>query len=227
MNLFDVNNESVSTIEDSFEKIATTLFNDYKINVNDHWYRLLEIEFYYNNNSNFKDPYIHFNDLQKEQGCWYFHRSGIDITFGNKDIYGGILIRRIAKVSKEAGAEKSFIEFEVDGPIKVKQELTKHFNGVLDAKPNAFELVNSSRDKLGALMPKAIFELTAKRVGLNLKDEDINGEFFHKRYRYIAYLENFIPNVKGKELLYKELKELGKLTADEVEKLLTYKSSAI
>ena len=167
MNLLNVNTESVSTIEDSFKRIAKSLFNDYKINVNDHWYRLLEIEFYYNNNSNFKDPYIHFNDLQKEQGCWYFHRSGIDITFGNMDIYGGILIRRIAKVSKEAGAEKSFIEFEVDGPIKVKQELTKHFNGVLDAKPNSFTLTDISRCKHSDLMMETIFELTAKRVGLN------------------------------------------------------------
>jgi len=41
------------------------------------------IRFYLNDEKNYKDDYTHGHPLQKTSHRWYFHGSGIDITFGN------------------------------------------------------------------------------------------------------------------------------------------------
>lgn len=65
MNFLQINNSNLTTIEQSLQEIAHLLFNDYSINVIGHFYRLLDIEFYYFWEGKFKDPYTHMNELQK------------------------------------------------------------------------------------------------------------------------------------------------------------------
>jgi len=57
----------------SFDQIANDLFNDYIIQVNNNFYRLLEIEFYYNNKKGHNCSYTHGHKWQKRSGCWYVH----------------------------------------------------------------------------------------------------------------------------------------------------------
>ena len=81
--------------QDVFSKYANKLMNEYCLKVYDKKYNLIEIEFYFYDKENHPDPYIYCNEKQKECGKFYFHGSGMDITFGNGICYGGILIRSI------------------------------------------------------------------------------------------------------------------------------------
>ncbi len=74
----------------SFDQIASDLFNNYIIQVNDNFYRLLEIEFYYNDSKDHNDSYTHGHRWQRRSGYWYVHGSGIDIAIGNEEATGGI-----------------------------------------------------------------------------------------------------------------------------------------
>lgn len=86
-----------------FKQIAELLMNNYAIRMRDRQYRLLEIEFYYYN-PNIDD----FRDNSEKKKVtypritpvaqWFFHSSGVDLTFEsnkNEGYGGGILIRKI------------------------------------------------------------------------------------------------------------------------------------
>ena len=85
-------------IEADFKRIANDLLNNWVLKVEDALYRITEIEFYYKGKQH-NDSYIHGHELQKQKGKWYFHGSGIDLTFGNSEAYGGILIRAIYRIN--------------------------------------------------------------------------------------------------------------------------------
>ena len=70
------NNESTDS---SFEKIAKTLFGDYHIQKDTKTYELMEIEFYLYSESH-KDIITYPRENDKA-GMWFFHMSGVDITF--------------------------------------------------------------------------------------------------------------------------------------------------
>jgi 3-methyladenine DNA glycosylase Mpg len=87
-----------------FSKIAQELLNKYYLVASGKTYRLLEIEFYCCTDKH-PDYFTHRDKLQTECGRWYFHRlgteyksgsfKGLDLTFGDESMYGGILIRSI------------------------------------------------------------------------------------------------------------------------------------
>jgi len=99
-----------------FDKIALELFTKYEIRKGDTVYDFLEIEFYYYSDSH-KDVISY--PRTSEAGKWFFHQSGVDITFESKctfdykqqkevdlilkgkipkgNFYGGILIRSLLK----------------------------------------------------------------------------------------------------------------------------------
>jgi hypothetical protein len=120
--------------------------------VNESFYRLIDLEFYYYAESVHEDVYAHQHETQLESGKWYFHGSGIDITFGNGKHFSGILIRAIAKISSKGQKSNYFIEKEIHGPLNVKTEICRNLHGVFDDEPNTFRLLDISRDKQGALM---------------------------------------------------------------------------
>jgi hypothetical protein len=92
----------VGSVEIWFTKIAQELLNNSQLKVGDESYRILEIEFYCFSEEH-PDVFTHQDQLQKECGRWYFHRvsgeykngsfKGMDLTFGNGTMRGGILIR--------------------------------------------------------------------------------------------------------------------------------------
>lgn len=114
-------NSTEKDCNEKFPKIAEELMNHYVIVKGEETYRILEVEFYYYNHSidDFRD------DSCKKQvtylrttkvGQWFFHNSGIDLTFNsNKEegFGGGILLRKIK--SKEGKV--------IDGSLKCYWEL--------------------------------------------------------------------------------------------------------
>ena len=98
------NESSIDTIQNWFINIAQQLLNHSLLLVNNTPHRLIEIEFYYFA-PNHQDFFTHRDTLQTEPGKWYFHRhggtykggtfKGLDLTFGNCNAHGGILIRSI------------------------------------------------------------------------------------------------------------------------------------
>ncbi|MCA9217245.1 MAG: hypothetical protein KDB27_29450 [Planctomycetales bacterium] len=89
-----------------FALAANDILLRHSLIVSDQRYRILEIEFYFHTTLH-ADPFAHCHPVQATFGQWYFHRvgtgyrggtfKGIDITFGNADAFGGILIRTLEK----------------------------------------------------------------------------------------------------------------------------------
>jgi len=87
-----------------FTEIASQLLNRTRLLVCGKPHRLVELEFYYYNESH-PDPFAHRHPLQLTWGRWYFHRQrdnyrggsfkGLDLTFGENTAFGGILIRSL------------------------------------------------------------------------------------------------------------------------------------
>lgn len=181
LNIIDENPE---TCFSSFKRIAEKLMNDYKLRVNDSYYRIIECEFYFKS-QNHDDPYVHGHERQKSSiGEWYFHGSGLDITLSTGEAFGGILLRSIAKVNKENAIP---IRNEtIVGPLKICTEIFKQFGNVLSNEPINFGLVDISREPQGANMKTAtVFAIP--RIGLN-ETKDNDQKFWTRPYRFISFL---------------------------------------
>ena len=87
---------NTQNLDSSFRRIAEDLLNHFIFISGEKSYRICEIEFYYMG-VNHEDKYTHGHELQKTSGQWYQHGSGLDITCGNDNAYGGILIRLYKK----------------------------------------------------------------------------------------------------------------------------------
>ena len=185
--IFNVNKTDDNSILTSFQEIAKSLLLDYQITVNDsNHYRFTEIEFYLSYPSH-PDPYPHLDDRQLEMGQWYFHDSGIDITFGCPDYHGGILIRSIRK-----SQDGPFF----NGPWVVRRELLRHLTyaatGQLSIKVQPIQ-----NNKKGD--PVQIY--TSLRIGLNPQRDDKNGyKYFNAEYRFVILKEDTTNHCRKAEL---------------------------
>ena len=220
MEFLKINTTSIETIEQSFKSIASMLFC-YKINVNGQCYRFLDIEFYYSFEGTFDDPYIHGNKLQTESGRWYFHESGMDITFGADGNHGGILIRGIGKLSKDG--EEGIIENEIHGPLKVVKELTSNFYPIMNSSSNKFCLEKMNVDKEASVLPMEIIK--TNRIGLKTHPSDYK-DFKQKPYRFIAAFpdKNAKNKFKDKERVIKAAVKENHLDEEVAIKILGYKT---
>ena len=158
--------------QDVFSKYANKLMNEYCLKVDDKKYNLIEIEFYFYDKENHPDPYIYCNEKQKECGEFYFHGSGMDITFGNGICYGGILIRSIMNEEGEY----------INGSLIL---LKKLFGDKIDNSFPKIELIKIELIKKEDIEKKDIFCST--RVGLQAHPLDY--ELLTK------YKTNFIPYI--------------------------------
>lgn len=120
---------SMSKIKLAFDEIANDLFRNYHIKKGAQEYYFINIEFYFCNKNHLD---IITYPRQLNEGLWFFHQSGIDLTFKSKysscntmvDVdkeffFGGILIREIM----EMNSGKVF-----DGPYKCEWELFDKFD---------------------------------------------------------------------------------------------------
>jgi hypothetical protein len=189
-----------STSKD-FDILAKSVLSS-KIIVCGHQYSFAEIEIYFWDKEH-QDPFIHKDEHQKTSGKWYFHRAngksykdgtfkGMDLTFGHKDSYGGILVRSIVDDSTQE---------LVEGSCNVIKKIMTHFPGI--SKMNEFVDIVKQNKKCNNV-PITAFKsspddfmfikessevvnfIKCPRVGLTLKHkgEDRN-RFVMKQYRYI------------------------------------------
>lgn len=128
------------SIEDLFDTIAKKLFDGYHIKKGDSTYDFLEIEFYY-----FEERHPDYITYPRtiSKGKWFFHPSGIDISFesscekgfektskAGENFFGGILIRSLVKDGNIA----------ITGPLKCCWELFDCFSA-FELKPNELPII--------------------------------------------------------------------------------------
>jgi hypothetical protein len=140
--------------------------NNWLLKIASKIYRIAEIEFYYKSESH-NDPYTHGHDLQRELEKWYFHGSGIDITFGTNETSGGILIRAIHNIK-----EDNYIY----GPLNCATEI---FNAVgnIYSKEISFGLIASGKNNSEIEIE---IPIAAPRVGLNPQKNKAYSERFYR-----------------------------------------------
>lgn len=142
---------SIENVSPEYERIATALMNDWILQSVANQYRITELEFYLKNSTH-PDHYTHGHKLQKKFGSWYFHGSGLDITFGGNDYFGSILIRAIYNIATG--------EY-VYGPINAVTELFKNIDNVCH-QSFSFGLVRDHKKIINREKP-----IAAPRIGLN------------------------------------------------------------
>jgi hypothetical protein len=156
----------VKDFEGSFNRIASELMNEYVLKVENTEYRVTEIEFYYKDDMH-NDTYIHSHPLQKTKGKWYFHGSGIDLTFGSEEAFGGILLRAIYNLNSGA---------YIYGPINIITEIFGNIHSIFE--------INLSFGFVSTKVGQFNFEepIHVPRVGLN---SNKNSKMYEKPYRFL------------------------------------------
>lgn len=129
--------------QDSFEAIAKTLMGEYVIRKRAHRYAIVEIEFYLFSESH--RDYITY-PRNVNAGRWYFHQSGVDLTFDSTSSkrFGGILIRGLYKL--DSGDDEK--EHYIFGPLKCVNELWNHFNAFEGSDADYPKLEHNTTDIL-------------------------------------------------------------------------------
>lgn len=189
-----------------FDKIADFLMNNCILNIAENRYKIMEIEFYYYDKMH-KDTNTHKAEAQKQSNTWYLHQfkesdsfksgnyKGIDITFGNKESYGGILIRGIKNIKTGD---------IIAGPSKCVDEIMNKLE-ISDIKKLAEKIFN--KDIVETKVLNICFSETtnseilfrSSRYGLVKEDE-----FFSYPYRYVKNDSDYRKdkNFKEKTLTY-------------------------
>ena len=118
--------ENVKDVKSRFEEIADMSFQDFHIEKEGVRYDFLEVEFYFYNE---KHPDFITYPRNTKAGEWFFHMSGVDISFKSekeeregKEIAvrgGGILVRSILKEGEKT---------PITGPYKCMDELFDKFD---------------------------------------------------------------------------------------------------
>lgn len=207
MNFIEITASNRKSVEASFNRIAERLFCNYQLVVNDrHYYRLIDIEFYYYAPGIFEDVYAHKHDAQLSNGKWYFHGSGIDITFGNGECHGGILIRGIASVRGEGKADHMGLFKQIHGPLNVKTELFSSMHGAFEKKANYLYLTDVSQERMGANMILPQHIIRTNRIGLNKSKDAADQSFYNGKYRYVTFPH---LKLKNKTQIARDMQQQG------------------
>jgi len=135
-----ISNCSTEALQCIFYQTSKSIMNHYCLRINDLQIELKELEFYFFDCTKHADTYVHCNEIQKNtSGFLYVHdswgkgnRGGLDLTFGNKKYFGGILIRGIRIDNKYiSGPAKSrnyiISKLELANKIDSYKSLQKYF----------------------------------------------------------------------------------------------------
>lgn len=159
-------NYSVVELQYLFYQTSNNLINNYTLQIDNLVIELKELEFYFFDCEKHPDIYVHQNELQKETSNFlYVHDSwgnygGLDLTFGNKKYYGGILIRGIKlDTCYIAGPAtlRNHIMNRLDKEFNTYSDMQKYFNEIknkiclIEKKSPSLnkEVMHSTRYKLG------------------------------------------------------------------------------
>ena len=176
LNLRDVN---VEELENRFKDLAQLLFQEYHIQKGNEIYDFHEIEFYYYTNGH-RDAITY--PRITEAGKWFFHQSGVDLTFkSDSENYGGILIK-----SLKHGDEI------ISGPLKCTWILFDVLDA-FDMKQNEYPLIVHNEKT-----EKEIFS-KKRKIDFN-KDDETNQAKAKNKYKE-DYL-NFVHFIDAEYLFY-------------------------
>ena len=184
-----------------FNKIARQLINHCVIVKNEIKYKIREIEFYYRSGIH-PDPFVHEKPILKTVGRWYFHPSGVDITFGNGQNEGSILIRGLIRMDDE---------LVINGSYKVFEELFQD-NGSVDGNElNKVYIEQKDGESEQSIMfgPRSGLRIIASEI-----DHEDKQEYMFKPYRFIAedyYLisERYLFGLYQVKLLNKDFRQVN------------------
>ncbi|MBP1629584.1 MAG: peptidylarginine deiminase-like enzyme [Bacteroidetes bacterium] len=185
--LLYLSNVDINNIELRFQKIAELLFQEYCIKKGNDQYKFLEIEFYYYT-KDFEDIITYPRNVSN--GKWFFHDSGVDITFDskckdidcscdkrkpNEDYFGGILIRSLLKNDKEL----------ITGPLKCSWSLFDFIDAFSLEKEDLPLIVNNENEKLPIIATNRHIPIDEGKVRTRF---GINSDYFlffkEKSYRF-------------------------------------------
>jgi hypothetical protein len=160
--------------ENLFKEKAKQLFSRWDIMSNGKRYAIIEIEFYYDSRINKHPDHFIYKDERKSNmqlGTWFFHYSGIDITFGNeaKEERGGILIRGVRDLS----TKKDFL-----GPLRSMIELLNGFTSVDSEDGIRIRLVESE-------VKREVDIVSGVRRGLDKSKRKDYKDEANRKYRFI------------------------------------------
>ena len=225
MKFLEVNFENEKTIIQSFDLIAEKFGSDVNIIINENYYRIADFEFYVYSHK-LQDLQTHQHKIQLEHCKFYLHSSGIDITFGDGENYGGILLRGIVKLYDGAEKENGFMKQQFDGPQIVATELFSNLYPLNSTKKNEISLIDiNGQNQDSSFFPAKTFFKT-KRVGLSSKPTDKEDFYKNLQLRYIIVLPvfpKFKQKIKGIESLVQAEIKKGKLTIEDAKEILGYK----
>lgn len=193
--------------EQKFLDFAKDLMCNFQIEKGDKRYWMTEIEFYVYTDEH-RDIITYPRNCPA--GMWFFHASGVDISFASKvvtkehpithkqkpyldktAVFGGILIRGI--VLDIEGADP------IDGPIKVCDELFDQFDAF--GKPTHFPQIVPANEERKVKLEKGLL-----RKGFNSDDEKKVLSIL--KYNYSGYDEKALTEEKLIER-YKHFREEG------------------
>jgi 3-methyladenine DNA glycosylase Mpg len=185
--MFQIDTTSADTIQGSFLKAADDLLNHHILVFGSRTFRIIEVEFYFHCTSgDHEDCYAHKHNEQLNNGTWYFHGSGLDITFGNgSDVHGGALIRSIEWLNPQGETKPT--QTVIIGPLQIVTAIFASFKKVSDNSPILFylhDLTTAPYDDVSRLQKEEVYSTT--RIGLNEAKDTSPGKRFHKaRYRFL------------------------------------------
>jgi hypothetical protein len=186
----------------SLDESAHFFLNEVVLSIAGIEHRLLEVELYHHNEEH-PDPFVHRHAEQRENGTFYFHKSGnsyrggtfkgMDITLSEDgEAYTSFLVRSFQNL--ETGEV-------VTGPcccVNRILELT-NFDGIKELVTEGLDgdrLIHGHKClelSIKELKPLPIY--SSPRIGLYLtKTEERQPEFFNRPYRFVAGYE---PKLKG------------------------------
>ena len=203
-----------SVVQAWFDAIAEKLLNGVNLRAGGKTHRLVEIEFYLRA-AEHPDPFTHGEPLQLQSGRWYFHRTsgvyrggsfkGLDLTFGDGTLYGGVLFRGLES------ADGTFI----DGPSLLVDYLLKLTRAASVRVLDAMIAGRAAWDAHNPLMledvepPRTQPLFRSGRVGLTLKNARNKVEaprYILLPYRYLTEPRKI---AKGKPLMVLALHARG------------------
>jgi len=213
-----------------FMHIAERLLNGARLVVGQQSYRLVEIEFYYWSQAH-PDPFTHRNPIQFHIGHWYFHRThgayrggsfkGLDLTFGQGDASGGILIRGLetpdgTRIDGPSLCVDHLLEATGTATVAaLDQAIDKHLAWE-DGNPLFLEAVQTLAKRPLYRSPRVGLRIPGKAGAASLSPLHLQATSFIMRpYRYLTAPQR---TKKGKLLLVLSLHAQG-IDAHEIQRL--------
>ena len=227
MQFLKIEFQNEQTISQSLDSIANKFGNDIQVRINNAYYRVVDFEFYLYA-ENFPDPHTYKHSMQLQPGKFYLHASGVDITVGDEQNHGGILLRTVIRLYDGATPEQGFMKQQFDGPQVVATELFSNLNTLTGDEPNIISLVDIEGHNMDSTFYPAKRIIKTKRVGLTPKATDESSFYKDVQLRYITILPRFAAfkqNIKGIEALMDEQVSLGRLTKEEAVEILGYRKT--